>query len=264
MFIKDTSILIKWFKNNYLQMNPDKCKLLISNRDKDLSLIIDNEVIECSKSVKLLGVTIDNRLDFNEHISKLCKKVSTKFDALARVSNFMGHDKLRKILKAFIESQFSYCPLVWMFHSRALNRRINKLHERGLRMVYKDYELSFEELLRKDNSFCIHHRNLQKLATEMYKAYNDISPPLVKSIFPRREVPYNLRNSNPFQSSHVNTVFRGTETISFRGPKTWNLVPENIKNAKSLNEFKAKIRNWEPVGCECRLCKTYIHDLGFL
>ena len=59
-------------------MNPDKCKLIISNRDKDLSLIIDNDVIECSKSAKLSGVTIDNKLDFNEHISKLCKKVSTK------------------------------------------------------------------------------------------------------------------------------------------------------------------------------------------
>ena len=86
---KDTSVLIKWFKDNYLQMNPDKCKLLISNRDKDLSLIIDNEVIECSESVKLLGVIIDNKLDFNEHVSKLCKKVSTKLHALARVSNSM-------------------------------------------------------------------------------------------------------------------------------------------------------------------------------
>ena len=93
-------------------MNPDKCKLLISNRDKDLSLIIDNEVIECSKSVKLLGVTIDNGLNFSEHISNLCKKVSTKLHALARVSNFMRHGKLRLLMKAFIESQFSYCPLV--------------------------------------------------------------------------------------------------------------------------------------------------------
>ena len=75
---KDTSVLIK---------------LIISNRDKDLSLIIGNDVIECSKSVKLLGVTIDNKLDFNEHISKLYKKVSTKLHVLARVSNFMSQQK---------------------------------------------------------------------------------------------------------------------------------------------------------------------------
>ena len=75
-------------------MNSDKYKLIISNRDKDLSLTTDNDVIECSRSVKRLGVTIDNKLNFNEHISKLCKKVSTKLHALARVSNFMSQEKL--------------------------------------------------------------------------------------------------------------------------------------------------------------------------
>ena len=157
---KDTSVFINWFKDNYHQMNPNKCKLIISNRDKGLSLIIDNDVIECRKLVKLLDITIDNKLDFNEHISKLCKKVNTKLHALARVSNCMSQDKLRLLMKASIEFQFSYCPLVWMFHSRTLNNRINRLHERGLRIVYKDYKLTFNELLHKDNSFSIHHMNL--------------------------------------------------------------------------------------------------------
>ena len=75
-------------------MNPDKCKLLITNHDKCTSITIDNEVIECSKSVKLLGITIDNILDFREHVTKLCKKVSSKLHALARISNYMCHDKL--------------------------------------------------------------------------------------------------------------------------------------------------------------------------
>ena len=172
-----TSVLIKWFKANYLKLNPDKCKLLVSKFDKDVSLIINEEVIECSESVKLLGVTIDNRLNFKEHISKLCKKVSSKLHALARVSSYIDQDKSR-----FIESQFSYCPLVWMFHSRTLNNRINKLHEMALRLVYKESKLTFEELLRKDNSFSIHHRNLQKLATEMYKVHNDLSPAIMLKI----------------------------------------------------------------------------------
>ena len=147
----------------------------------------------------------------------------------------MSQDKLRLLMKAFIESQFSYCPLVWMFHSRTLNNRLNRLHERGLRMVYKDYKLTFNDLLHKDNSFSIHHRNLQRLAMEMYKAYNDLSPSLVKSIFRTREIPYNLRNCNPFKFTNVHTVFKGTETISFRGTKIWSLVPDNIKHAKSLS-----------------------------
>ena len=260
----DTSLLSRWFKYNFLQMNADKCHLLISNRDKDVSIILENEIIECSSSVKLLGVTIDNKLNFSEHLSKLCKKVSSKLHAFARISNYMSRDKLRVIMKSFIESQFSYCPLIWMFHSRVMNSRINKLHERGLRLVYKDPNLSFGDLLQKDNSFTIHQRNLQKLATEMYKTYNDLSPELMKSIFPIRDISYEIRNKNPFRSANVSTVHNGTETLSFRGPKTWALVPEDIKSSNSLGEFKNKIRNWKPIGCTCRLCREYVNNLGFL
>ena len=86
----------------------------------------------------------------------------------------------------------------------------------------------------------------------------------MKDIFPEKVIPYDLRNKNPFQSSNVHTVYNGTETLPFRGPKTWALVPEDIKNSTSLPEFKSKIKNWEPKGCECRLCIVYVHHLGFI
>ena len=168
-----------------------------------------------------MGIKIDNKLDFSEHVSAVCKKVSLKLHALARISNYMSTLKLRIILKAFIESQFSYCPLVWMFHSRTLNNRINNLHERALPLVYKNPKFSFEELLEMDNMFTIHHRNLQKLATEMYKIINNLSPTIMSTIFPHTNNRYNLRNKNPFQTSNVRSVFNGQETIYFRGPKTW-------------------------------------------
>ena len=141
---------------------------------------------------------------------------------------------------------------------------MNKLHERALKIVYKDSELSFEELLKLDNSFTIHQRNLQKLALEIYKVKNNLSPSFMKNIFTEHKKLYNLRNNPEFKTSYVHTVFNGTETITFRGPKTWALVPSHIKNSKSVSEFKDKIKYWEPVGCECRLCKVYVQDLGFI
>ena len=166
-------------------------------------------------------------------------------------------------MKSFIELQFSYCPLIRMFHSKSLNSHINCLHERVLRLVYKDSQLMFEELLRKDQSFSIHHRNLQKLATEMYKVYNDLSPNLMKSIFLRRAMHYNQQNENSFEPTNASMVFHGIERLSYRGPKTWTLVPDSIKLYKTLTEFRAKIKNWEPIGCTCRLCNIYVFNLGF-
>ena len=81
----------------------------------------------------------------------------------------MSLEKYRTLMKAFIESQFNYCPLIWMLHSRALNNKINHIHERALRTVYFDYNSSFYELLDKDETFTSHQKNVQNLAIEIYK-----------------------------------------------------------------------------------------------
>ena len=260
----DTKTLIEWFNDNYFKMNSDKCHLLVTNHGDNLHALIGNETIMSSESVKLLGIHIDNKLTFNEHVQKLCKKVSLKLHAFSRISQYMSTDKLRVIMKAFIESQFAYCPLIWMFHTRALNNRINRLHEKALRLTYKNSNSSFAELLQLDNSFTIHDRNLQKLAIEMFKIKNGLSPSFMSSIFPPSNTPYNLRREPLFESSNVRTVYNGTETICFRGPKTWSLVPMYIKDSKSLSEFKTKIKSWKPEGCMCRLCRTYVTNLGFI
>ena len=182
--LKNQSIALQqWFNNNVFTLNVDKCKLIITNCENEVSINIDGNNIRGQKSVKLLGITIDNKLNFHEHISNICRKASLKLHALARVSHFMKIDKLKTIMSAFIESQFSYCPLIWMFHSRKLNKRINYLHERALRIVYNDYYSSFDRLLDMDNSFSIHHRNLQKLAIEMFKVKNNLSPSFMRKVF---------------------------------------------------------------------------------
>ncbi len=260
----DARNLLNWFEINFFKMNADKCKLLITKHDNEVSINVDGHIIQAKKSVKLLGITIDNNLDFNEHVSKLCKKVSLKIYALARVAHFMNKDKLRILMKAFIESQFAYCPLIWMFHSRELNNKINKLHERALRLVYNDHMSTFDELLLKDESLTVHHRNLQKLAIEMYKIRHNLSPQFMNSIFPSSDCPYKMRIAKDFEVHNIKTVYKGSETISYRGPLIWKLVPNDIKISKSLNEFKAKIKKWKPDKCNCRICKIYIKDLGFI
>ena len=99
-----------------------------------------------------------------------------------------------------------------MFHSRELNNRINKIHERALRIVYDDHVNSFEQLLEKDKSFTVHERNLQTLATEIYKVINGISPEIMKNIFKLKEHP-NYCSKFPFETKNISTVAYGTETL---------------------------------------------------
>ena len=208
----------------------------------DLSIKVGNDIVHNSTQVKLLGIVFDTALNFDAHISKLCKKANQKCHALLRVSKYMSNDKLRIVMNSFIISQLGYCPLVWMFHSRGLNNRINKIHERTLKLVYKDDRSTFEELLTKGNSFTIHDRNLQVLATEIYKVINNISPAITKSIFKIKNTPYNLRSGVNLCTNNVETVKYGTETLSFRGSKVWAKVPDNIKNDDS-KEFTYCVMN---------------------
>ena len=120
------------------------------------------------KYEELLGVLIDHKLAFANHLLNIVQKVNQILHVLARISKYMPQKKLRITMKAFVSSQFAYCPLIWMFHSRQINHKINKLHERALRIVYNDHFSSFEELLSKDKFVTVHQRNLQILATEIY------------------------------------------------------------------------------------------------
>ena len=86
-------------------------------------------------------------------------------------------------MKQFILTQFGYCPLIWMCHSRKVNNRINRLHERALRVVYQDNSNSFTDLLMMDGCFTIHQRNVQSLAIELYKTTKGLIPEFMTEIF---------------------------------------------------------------------------------
>ena len=141
-------------------------------------------------------------------------------------------------------SQFGYCPLVWMIHSRTLNNRINGLHKRALSLVYNDFSSSFSELLEKDKSVTIHHRNLQTLAYEIFKVKNNMAPEILTEIFPQKESNYSLRKSTALQDRSI--VMYGSETISSLGPKIWDILPMELKKIVSPTLFKKKICEWPP------------------
>ena len=143
---ENTNNLFQWFRNNHMKTNADKYHLLVTG-NYEVSANINEFEIESSKKEKFLGISIDATLSFEHHITSLCKKASQKLHALARIAHYIDFEKRRSLMKALVIFQFNYCSLIWMFHNRALNNRINKIHERALRLVYQNKNLSFSELL---------------------------------------------------------------------------------------------------------------------
>ena len=133
-----------------------------------------------------------------------------------------------------------------------------------LRIAYKDKLSSFEELLKKDGSVTIHHKNLHTLATEIYKFINGLAPKIMGEVFQLNDITYNLRAGVSFRNSNVHTVHHGQQSVSYLAPRIWKLVPDNIKKSPSIQSFKSKIKTWIPMGCPCRLCKKYQPNLGFI
>ena len=114
------------------------------------------------------------------------------------------------------------------------------------------------------NSFGVYQKNLQILAAEIYKVKNDLGPKIVADIFQFVEKLCNLRNNSIMQRQANRTVYFGTESITSLAPKLCELIPGEIKSAKSLNIFEAKIKSWTKDKCPCRLCKTYVGNIGFI
>ena len=238
-----------------MKLNQSKCHFLTAGSTEHLWVKVGSEKIWESQTEKLLGITVDKNLNFESHLKILCKKVNQKVSALARIAGILPFQKRYILLKTFIESQFSYCPLIWMFCSGTMNKKINHIHERALRIVYRDYESSFDSLLNKDRSLTFHHRNIHQVAIEMFKIKHDLSPPFMKDIF------YTINGE--ICRPNINSVKKGCRSLRNFGPIVWNsLLPDKHKSCKTLDEFKISIRDWKPENCPCELCHPIIPGVG--
>ena len=237
--------LFKWFTDNLLKTNPEKSHFL-TNFAQEIQTNIGGMAISNSKCEKLLGIHIDNKLTFEPHACSL------KFD------------QRKLLLNAFITSQFSYAPVVWMFHNQKLNNHINRIHERTLRIVYQDHNSTFEERLAKGGSFKIYDRNLQRLLIEIFKVKMKLAPEIMNEVSDIIESPYPLRNELRFKSRKIRTIRYGIERAAFVGSKIWSYMPSELKDSTSLNKFRSKTKTWKPENCPHKLCKIYLQRIGYL
>ena len=193
----ELEVIINWFKNNKMIVYPEKFQAIILDKQKhgysNETIKFNNKTVETVSSVRLLGVQLDDKLNFSLHVRNICKSAANQLSALIRLNNFLCFEGKRVLINSYFMSNFNYCPLVWMFSNATSLKKIENLKIRALRFLYNNYHLTYKELLDKANSSTKNVKRLRFLCVEIYKTINNLDPSFMKQIFELGETNRNVR-----------------------------------------------------------------------
>ena len=246
---------------NKMIVNADKFQAIVLNKKRsdlaNTNFHVDNQVIKSVSSVELLGIQIDEKLNFNLHISKICKSAANQLNALIRLKQFLSFHAKEVLINSYIISNFNYCPLVWMFSSAQSVNKIENLQKRALRFLCDDFEASYEDLLSKRGKSTMIVRRLRTLCVEIFKALNDLNPSFMYNIFKLKINGREVRNKYKLNLDipKWNQKTYGYKRLKVLGPKIWNNLPYHVKSSENLDTFKNLLKGWDGKLCKCDLCK---------
>ena len=259
----DAENATKWFSDNYMQANASKFQfMLLRPLSFDDSvpnqIIVDDTEILRNDSIKFLGVTIDDKLKFDLHVSNLCVKAGRQLNVLYRFKNVFSIEDKKTLYQTFILSNFNYCPIVWNFCNTDMMRKMEYIQERALRFIYNDVKTNYRDMLTLYKHETLHIRRIKAVACEMFKTLNNLNPSFMKDMTEVKESNYDLRDTQKVIVPKFNTIRYGKNTFSYYAAHVWNLLPVEIKQNTELNTFKRLIKSWEGPKCSCSSCLFYV------
>ena len=203
--------------------------------------------------MKLLGIEIDNDLNFQSHVSTICKQAAGQLNALSRLKSFLNQDQRNIIANIFIYSNFNYCPLIWHFCSQRSMNKIENTQKRTLRFVLNDYTSNYETLLNKSSKYMMEVRRLRVLTLGVFRSVSKLNPVYMQSLFGKNV--NSKRYKDDLKVLIRNFVTLGDKSARVLGPQIWNMLPAEFKRETSYGKFKAQINNWFGPKCNCSACK---------
>ena len=250
---------ISWLTQNKMIANPDKFKAIILKKNRsdtsNINLKIDNKEIQTSTSVELLGVKLDNKLSFQKHISDLCMAAGAKLNAIKRLGGKLDEKERKILIDSHVISYFNYCSTSWHFCGKVEIHKMEKLHERCIRFIYKEYDMNYFQLLKIKNCQTLFSKRINTMCTEIYKTKHKLNAGYMGDLLVERPSRYPNRRENDLHIPRANQHTFGYNSYRVEGPKQWNLLSENAKNAKSITIFKKLIKEENVPCCSCNNCK---------
>ena len=158
-------------------LHSDKCYFLnLGFQHAQPNFCYDKITVKNVPEEKILGITIDNKLTFKRHLKNICKKSNQKLNTLARITKLTSPFQRKTLPNSFIKSRFSYYPLIWMFTSKGLNKKIHRIHGKSLRLYLNDHQSTLDQMLDTLNEKGIHQQCIYRLLTEVFKFLNSCFP----------------------------------------------------------------------------------------
>ena len=220
---EEARIALTWLKQNQMICNPEKFHAPLIKKDQTNTcgedVNIQGKMIKSEETVKLLGIQLDYKLNFEQYISELCRKAASQLNVLKRLKQFIGFNDRKILAQSFVYSNFNYCPLVWSFSSAKSLQKIEKIQERALRFLYTDHLSSYGELLEKSERCTIHVSRLRVLCIEIFKTLMHLSPSFMSDIFKMKSSRYSSRNPYNLQHHRPNQVSFGSNSLRSLGPQ---------------------------------------------
>ena len=254
----DSINLIDWFSKNLMKANSDKFQAIAigpKTNKHNLSFDLKGNKITCEENVKLLGITVDSHLNFDKHISEICKKASQQLNILKRIGKYLNRLGRLTIYYSFILSNFNYCPVTWHFCSEKNTKKIEKIQERALRFIYEDYENTYENLLKKSKLPSLRIRRLRTIAVETFKIIHKQSPSYLHDIISIKDQKYNFRHQDKAVLPRVRTTRYDLNSFRYNAAQIWNELPNHFRQETSLEHFKNIIHTWNGSSCQCSACR---------
>ena len=246
VLVSETNIAINWLTDNSMIANPSKFQAIVMSKSRQ-HIITDfafkDKSIESTNAVKLLGVTIDDKLNFTTHISNICRKAGGQLNALLRLRKYLSHDSKKLAINSFVESNFNYCPLAWHFSTYDSNMKIYNIYKRSDRFTGRN---SSKDHISID---LMKIKRLRILAIEVFKTLHNLNPSYMKEIFQKSSFRTSERLKFNIKVHSYNQTRFGKNSLRFVGPMLWNSLPNEVKSITTLPKFKLFMKTWGTEAC---------------
>ena len=196
---------------------------------------------------------VDNKLNFNVHISKLCQKAGRQVSVISRLCNVLDQSSKMLLYNSFIECYFSYCSVLWHFCSNSNTYKVEKIQKRALKFITNDFTSEYNVLLEKCKKSPLYIVRTRKFLEVVFRILNGMYPGYLTSFLSLKDNALHLRSVKPLNVPTFKTIKYGKSSMRYIAPHYWNKSPNDLKNCQNINCFKSILKEWCPV-CTCGFC----------